>query len=111
MNHKLFSFFSGAGFLDLGFENEGYDVVYANECHAPFLKAYKYSRERLKIEVPEHGYYESSITDFVETPSLNKRLKEMIADSRRDGSLVGFIGGPPCPDFSDRETETGLLLV
>jgi DNA (cytosine-5)-methyltransferase 1 len=99
MTHKLFSFFSGAGFLDLGFESEGYQVAYANEYHAPFLDAYKYSREQLAIEAPEHGYGPFSITDF-EGLQLNARLKEMVAHSRRDGSLVGFIGGPPCPDFS-----------
>jgi DNA (cytosine-5)-methyltransferase 1 len=115
MKYKLFSFFSGAGFLDLGFENEGFDVVYANECHAPFLEAYKYSRQQLKIEEPEHGYYDSSITDFITAPGLNTRLKEMIAASRRDGSLVGFVGGPPCPDFSiggknrGREGDRGKL--
>lgn len=97
---KLFSFFSGAGFLDLGFENEDFQVVYSNESHAPFLDAYKYSRQQMKIERPEYGYYSSSITDFVTNATLNKHLREIVADSRRDGSLVGFIGGPPCPDFS-----------
>lgn len=115
MKYKLFSFFSGAGFLDLGFENEGYDVVYVNECHGPFLDAYKYSRQQMRIEEPEHGYYNSSITDFLTSHTLNRLLKEMIADSRRDGSLVGFIGGPPCPDFSiggknrGREGDRGKL--
>ena len=34
---------------------------------------------------------------------LNDRkdeLSEQIKEARADGSLVGFIGGPPCPDFS-----------
>lgn len=99
MTNKLFSFFSGAGFLDFGFESEGYQVAYVNESHAPFLNAYKYARQQLGIDLPEHGYYENSIVDFQQR-KLNARLKEIVADSRRDGSLVGFIGGPPCPDFS-----------
>lgn len=99
MDLKLFSFFSGAGFLDLGFEDEGYTTVYVNEYHAPFLEAYKYSRLALEIEAPEYGYYSGSITDFYEK-KLNSHLQDIVNDSRAGGSLVGFIGGPPCPDFS-----------
>jgi DNA (cytosine-5)-methyltransferase 1 len=99
MTHKIFSFFSGAGFLDLGFEDENYKIVYVNENHAPFLESYKYSRKQLRIESPEYGYYADSITDFYK-PEQNAHLQEIVEDSRRDGSLVGFIGGPPCPDFS-----------
>ncbi|MCG3367226.1 DNA cytosine methyltransferase, partial [Neisseria meningitidis] len=40
----IFSFFSGAGFLDLGFELSGFDIAFVNEVHPPFLEAYKYSR-------------------------------------------------------------------
>lgn len=28
---KVFSFFSGSGFLDLGFEKAGFSIVYVNE--------------------------------------------------------------------------------
>ena len=99
MNYKIFSFFSGAGFLDYGFESEGYDVVYVNEYHKPFLDAYKYTRKQLKIAKPQYGYYDGSITDFSKS-ELNNSLTGFVNDSRKDGSLVGFIGGPPCPDFS-----------
>ena len=34
---NIFSFFSGAGFLDLGFELHGnYNIVFVNEFHEPF---------------------------------------------------------------------------
>lgn len=39
-------FFSGAGFLDLGFEKEKYEVVFVNEYSNEFLKAYKFAREK-----------------------------------------------------------------
>lgn len=42
----IFSFFSGAGFLDLGFELSGFDIAFVNEVHPPFLTAYKYSRKK-----------------------------------------------------------------
>ena len=99
MNPKIFSFFSGAGFLDLGFETEGYKVVHVNENHAPFLGAYQYSRKPFGIENPEYGYCPNSVTDYL-NECHSRRLQETLVDSKKDGSLAGFIGGPPCPDFS-----------
>ncbi len=96
---KIFSFFSGSGFLDLGFETSGYNVVYVNEFHEPFLEAYKYARKKLGIGEPEFGYYPGSITDFLES-TYSTRLKYLVQEARCNGSYVGFIGGPPCPDFS-----------
>ena len=42
---KIFSFFSGSGFLDLGFEKSGYSVELVNEYSTAFMEAYKYSRQ------------------------------------------------------------------
>jgi DNA (cytosine-5)-methyltransferase 1 len=93
----IFSFFSGAGFLDLGFENEGFRTVFVNENHLPFLEAYKYSRKKLGIKVPVYGYSEESIEDLQSGKNL-KMLEGYISKSKTDKALVGFIGGPPCPD-------------
>lgn len=95
---KLFSFFSGSGFLDLGFETAGYDIQLVNEYSKSFIKAYQYSRELMEIKKPCFGYQNIDINEFL----FNRadELKEYISLSRKDGSLVGFIGGPPCPDFS-----------
>lgn len=38
---NIFSFFSGAGFLDLGFETQGhFNVVFVNEFHKAFNDVY-----------------------------------------------------------------------
>lgn len=95
----LFSFFSGAGFLDLGFELEKFHIAFVNEFHESFLKAYKYSRKNLHINEPTYGYSTASIENFAQ--GKNKRhLAELLRDARVNGNLIGFIGGPPCPDFS-----------
>jgi len=57
----IFSFFSGAGFLDLGFEKAGFEIGYVNEIHKPFLDAYKHSRQRMGAPQPIHGYYDGDI--------------------------------------------------
>ncbi len=43
----VFSFFSGCGFLDLGFEKSGFEVVMANEISSEFTEAHHYSRNRM----------------------------------------------------------------
>ena len=92
---SVFSFFSGAGFLDLGFETEGYDVCYVNEYYVPFFDAYKHSRRVMNIPPPRYGHDDTSIADL----DSGALAKNVTAEKER-GQLVGFIGGPPCPDFS-----------
>lgn len=94
----IFSFFSGAGFLDLGFEKAGFQIGYVNEIHKPFLDAYKYSRQRMGLPSPLYGYYDGDIENCFFGAEA-KRLTGLIKTAKKQG-LVGFIGGPPCPDFS-----------
>jgi DNA (cytosine-5)-methyltransferase 1 len=96
---RLFSFFSGAGFLDLGFESQSFVIDYVNEISQEFLRAYRYSRQRMKMDLPEHGTSDSDVTEYLSGTQKN-RLKGLVASSRKAAGLVGFIAGPPCPDFS-----------
>lgn len=112
---KIFSFFSGSGFLDLGFEQAGFEVEIANEFRPSFMHAYKYARERMGIAPPKYGYYETDVNEFLTV--RRDELKRQVAEARSDGSLVGFIGGPPCPDFSiagkqrGKDGENGVLSL
>lgn len=98
MSLKIFSFFSGSGFLDLGFEMSGFSIDLVNEFSTSFIGAYKYSREKMNLAKPIHGYSNIDINEYL--GNLSEVLRRQIAESRSEGSLVGFIGGPPCPDFS-----------
>jgi DNA (cytosine-5)-methyltransferase 1 len=95
----LFSFFSGSGFLDLGFEHSGFDIKFVNEYHLPFLEAYKYSRSQMGILPPEYGYSSASIEAFLDGDN-QAYLQGLVEDAKLSSRLVGFVGGPPCPDFS-----------
>lgn len=99
MGISLFSFFSGVGMLDLAFECNRYNIVLANEYNNHFLEAYKYARQHLNIAPPIYGYYEKSAEYFARKRG-KRRLIELMLAEREQGNLVGFIGGPPCPDFS-----------
>lgn len=110
---KVFSFFSGLGFLDLGFERAGYRSVFVNEFHRPFLEAYKHARIGLKISPPEFGCFQGDVTTFLE--ERKAWLTDRVRAARKNGGLVGFVGGPPCPDFSiggknrGKDGERGIL--
>lgn len=98
--YSIFSFFSGLGFLDLGFEKtEGYDLVYVNEYIKEFVESHKYSRQKMNLSQPKYGYDVSSVVDYL-TEEKSSGLAKMIASEREGGKLIGFIAGPPCPDFS-----------
>ena len=96
---KIFSFFSGCGFLDLGFENTGFEVVFVNENFPPFMTGYRYARQLLKIPEPEYGYLEDDLVSLSEG-NEKRNLQELIKDAAINSDFIGFIGGPPCPDFS-----------
>ncbi|GJD20436.1 cytosine-specific DNA methyltransferase; DmnC [Rivularia sp. IAM M-261] len=109
---KIFSFFAGSGFLDLGFEVSGYDIVYVNEIFKPFMAAYKYSRVNLNLPLPEYGYHDgedNDINKLIESSHANY-LNNFVKDCRtNDTNVIGFIGGPPCPDFSIGGKNRGYL--
>jgi DNA (cytosine-5)-methyltransferase 1 len=107
----IFSFFSGTGFLDLGFETSGFKISYVNEIFPPFIAAYRHSREILNLPLPEYGYDHGEAADvskLIQGLSA-QRLWELVKDCRKSNNIVGFIGGPPCPDFSVGGKNRGRL--
>ena len=60
---NIFSFFSGAGFLDLGFELQGnYNVVFVNEFHKAFNEVYQYVwNEKTGEPQKEHDHVMDSV--------------------------------------------------
>lgn len=94
---EVYSFFSGVGFLDLGFENAGFDLVSVNEYNERFLEAYQYAR-RNRAHVPQYGYSHEDIRVYLSDEKWREAFPEY--NNRGNDSIIGFIGGPPCPDFS-----------
>lgn len=103
MNTKIFSFFSGLGCLDLGFEKTGFEISFVNEVNDKFLKAYKYVREH-NSNVPVYGYSNRDIRDYLSDELWQLTFPDY--NYKNDG-LIGFIGGPPCPDFSTAGKNAG----
>jgi DNA (cytosine-5)-methyltransferase 1 len=98
-NLSIFSFFAGSGLLDLGFEDNGFDIVFVNEFCKPFLNAYQFVREKNNYQQPKYGYSNENIEEYL-YDGKNTSLKQQIKKEKKQDNLTGFIGGPPCPDFS-----------
>lgn len=99
---NIFSFFSGAGFLDLGFELQGnYNILFVNEYHKAFNRIYQYARAKLNIPSPRYAHHVEDITEYVDG-NHKERLEQLLGwvEQSKSEHITGFIGGPPCPDFS-----------
>lgn len=95
---QIFSFFSGCGFLDFGFEEAGFPIVLANEIRPSFADAYRFSHEQMGRLLPEYGIVCSDIHSFFQRD--RNMLSDYMSAAAHHGDITGFIGGPPCPDFS-----------
>lgn len=104
---SIFSFFSGIGILDLAFEKNGYNIVFVNEYDSFFMESYKYARAQMNQCTPVYGYHNDSAERYVKRRGKRK-LIDLVALEREKGNLVGFIGGPPCPDFSVAGKNAGV---
>lgn len=93
---KVLSFFSGGGFLDMGFEKAGFDVIFSNEIDSDFAQFYKEgmsSWSGKKRKITDIGSIDNIDSKNIVTPN---------------NELFGIIGGPPCQDFSIRGSKNGF---
>lgn len=95
----VLSFFTGGGFLDLGFEEAGFDIVWTNEHNPAFADMYEYgitAWRKSKGTLPQPA--KISNREDITTLSAPGIMEEAFGKERPP--FFGTIGGPPCPDFS-----------
>ncbi len=80
------SLFTGAGGLDLGFEQAGFNVVWANEFDKDIWETFEKNHPKTKLD-------RRSICD-IETSEIP--------------NCIGIIGGPPCQSWSEGGAKRGL---
>ena len=91
----VLSFFTGAGFLDLGFQKGGFEVIWRNEYDLSFVKGYEYGQDAMFGSKGHRVENTQSIVDL----GPNQIAREAFGSLGRP-DVFGMIGGPPCPDFS-----------
>ena len=93
----IISFFSGGGFMDMGFISAGFDVVFANEYNKTFAQLHD---EGL---LSWTRAYKKKFCPVCSTDSLTDLApEEILSTAFPNGTpaLWGIIGGPPCQDFT-----------
>ncbi|HWV98506.1 MAG TPA: DNA cytosine methyltransferase [Candidatus Acidoferrum sp.] len=95
----LLSFFTGGGFLDIGFEQAGFEVPWSNECNPEFAAIYAagVTSWRRSANRKAEAAKVSSIKSIAELKAEDI-LKQ--AFPGKVPELFGVVGGPPCSDFS-----------
>jgi len=83
---NIVSFFAGAGGLDLGFQNAGFNVIWANE----------YDKEIWETYEKNHPHTILDKRSIVDVPS--DEVPE----------CDGIIGGPPCQSWSEAGAQRGI---
>lgn len=83
---KIVSFFAGAGGLDLGFEQAGFDIVWANEFDKEIWATYEKNHKNTILD-------RRSIVDI---------------PSNEVPDCDGIIGGPPCQSWSEAGSKRGI---
>jgi len=91
------SLFSGGGFMDMGFMNAGFQVVFANEYEKVFAELHdegisSWGRGHKKKYCPITST--KSLSDLSPDAILKKAFPKGVP------SIWGIIGGPPCQDFT-----------
>ncbi|MBR2565998.1 MAG: DNA cytosine methyltransferase [Paenibacillus sp.] len=105
----ILSFFTGAGFLDIGFMQAGFQTIWSNEYDRQFVKGFEYGLSSMRMQ-PHKITNCSSIVEI----GPNQIAKEAFHNTQIPETF-GIIGGPPCPDFSvggknkGRNGENGTL--
>ena len=84
---KILSLFSGAGGLDLGFRNAGFDIITSNESDKNTFKTYEYN--------------------FPKTNHIGKSIVK-IGTKDLQNYYDGIIGGPPCQSWSEAGKQKGI---
>ena len=83
---KVVSFFSGCGGLDLGFEQAGFEVIWANDN--------------------DPAVFETYLLNHPHTYLCRKDMREITMEEIPE--CDGFIGGPPCQSWSEGGKQLGL---
>lgn len=84
MKNKIIDLFCGCGGLSLGFEMAGFEVKAAIDMWPDAVKTYNHNMKGSKAVCED----------------IHNWTNEFLQSLKKDGDIVGVIGGPPCQGYS-----------
>jgi DNA (cytosine-5)-methyltransferase 1 len=85
-NYKIVSLFSGCGGLDLGFQQAGFDVIWANDNSKSVWETYAKNHRKTVLD--------------------QRNIKDIPSSAIPD--CTGVVGGPPCQSWSEAGKQRGI---
>lgn len=79
----------------------------ANEIDKNFSRVYLYSHEQMHRPLPKFGLQTGDVCAYLEDEEKKKEFTSRMRAAPKECDLIGFIGGPPCPDFSVAGKQAG----
>ena len=95
----VISLFTGGGFMDTGFIEAGFRMVWTNENDPSFVRMYKSGMTSWR-RASDPAAPEVAISEERSITEVRGRTIIARAFGKKKPDLFGVIGGPPCPDFS-----------
>ncbi|MDY6897877.1 MAG: DNA cytosine methyltransferase [Cyanobacteriota bacterium] len=83
---NIVSLFSGCGGLDLGFQQAGFNVIWANEYDKSIWDTYEFNHPHTKLD--------------------KRDIRKIVPGDIPD--CIGIIGGPPCQSWSEAGAQRGI---
>ena len=98
---SLFSFFTGAGGFDLGFESTGYwHIQFANDIHPVMIETLKLNKGKEVLR---------GVTFLDDANVSHQNVAEIDLSKFINGKKIDlFLGGPPCQSFSVMGKHSGF---
>jgi len=112
MSNKVFnilSLFSGGGFLDIGFINQGFQIKEAVEIEPYFVEAYNYGMQTYFDKTSNKWVKNKKISHLkIESTTDASNTKQQARLGKTHQNITGIIGGPPCQDYSKAGKNAGI---
>lgn len=103
----ILSFFTGGGFLDIGFKQAGFSICWTNENNPAFVNGYAHGMSSWLSSLNKTRHVNAKISNTDSICDLPAKTVLREAFSGPHPAIFGVIGGPPCPDFSNGGTHAG----
>jgi DNA (cytosine-5)-methyltransferase 1 len=103
---RVLSFFSGGGFLDIGFEQAGFRIAWSNDNNPVCARLYEHGITSWRKSLAR-SRASASITNTQDIRSLSASDVLREAFGPEIPKVFALIGGPPCPDFSNGGLHAG----